>query len=131
MNNPQRAELLLCITKDKQKSYEIVAESSARDLEILDKFIDEFVDGESLTLRPNKPELIYVRTTYNYSLCIVEEKNIHSDDSILLTLVSGFSPMNWGEDFFAEAEKHYDFMKKSIYMRLYEEREDERVFPVK
>lgn len=131
MNNPQRVDRLQIITNDKQLANQIVAESSDRDLEYLDRFLDEFIDSESLTLRHDKPKVIYVKTKYSYSLCIVEEKNIYNKDSILLTLVTGLSPMNWAEDFFEEAEESYDFKKKSIYMRLYEEGENGQFFPVR
>ncbi|GAA5362678.1 hypothetical protein [Streptococcus uberis] len=131
MNNPQRVDRLLRVTRDITKTYEIVATSTDRDLKYLDKFLEEFVDEESLELRPGKPSLIYVKTSYSYSICIVEEKYIRGEKSILLTLVSGMSPMNWGEDFFEKANSEYNFNNLPVFMKLFEDREIDQVLPVK
>lgn len=121
MNNPRRVDQLSLLTRDFALTYEIVATSSDRDLKYLDKFLSEFIDGETLTLRPDKPQVIFVKANSSYSLCIVETEKIQQEDAIVLTVVLGKSPMNWDSVFFEEAEEQVDFSNKPVYLKLYEE----------
>ena len=126
MNNPNRVDQLSLLTRDLAMTYEIVATSSDRSLKYLDKFLNEFVDGETLTLRPGKPKVIFVKSKVSplYSLCIVETEKIQQEEAIVLTVVIG-APLNWNDnEFFEEAKDQVDFSNKPIYQRSYEESED-------
>ena len=103
MRNTQRVDSLLVITSDIARINQIVAQSHDWELKELDDFLEEYVEGDKL--KKTNPKPVFVSTKENFSLFTVETKKIHGKSAYLLTLVSGFSPMNWDTVFFAAAER--------------------------
>lgn len=131
MNNPQYVDRLLVITENIDDARRVVADSTAKDLKVLSEFLEEYVDGNNLTLKKSEPKPVFIKTSIAYSLFTAEEREIDGEQAILLTLVLGFSPMNWAPDAFAEAEKKLDLKDKSIWMNLYEFQEESKIVPVR
>lgn len=79
MDNPKCVAQLSSLTGDYAMACELVATSHDEELKYLDKFLNEFVDGETLTLRPGKPKIIFVKSNSSlYSLCTVETEKIQT-----------------------------------------------------
>ena len=129
MRNTQRVDSLLVITSDIARLNQIVAQSHDWELKELDDFLEEYVEGDKL--KKTNPKPVFVSTKENFSLFTVETKKIHGKSAYLLTLVSGFSPMNWDPEFFAAAERQVDLSGKPVYMRLYKDPEDGIDYPVR
>lgn len=129
MRNTQRFDSLLVITNNIPRTNEIVAQSHDYELEELDEFLTEYVDGDKL--KKTYPKPVFVSTKENFSLFTVETKEIYGKEAYLLKLVSGYSPMNWNPSFFAAVEEIVDLSGKSIYMKSYKDPEDGMNYPVR
>lgn len=131
MNNPKRVDNLLALSNDRNLIFEIVATSDEKDLAALDNFLDEFVDTNTLSIKKHSPKPLLLQQGTFFSLITIGIEDYKKQEIVVITYFLGQSPMNWREEFFEEAEKYFTIDNRSIYMRLNDSFQDNRIVPVK